>query len=398
MNNSIIPQTAFSMVSAAEIWKPQLNDPAPHCTNPDCPFFLHDDPNDTSWRCKHNTYQTKAFGTVQRYRCRHCGKTFSTQSFSIDYWVQRPVDYLPLIQSLISTSGQGNMTRFTHLRYEVIQNRYERLCRFFLAVNADLRKHLSLEEDCVLDGFESFSRSQYFPNNINILVGSDSEMIYGMSFAQLRRKGRMTPKQKARRSELEEQYGKAPPKTVELSIASLINDYCNLLSSRHLSKRVLKTDEHKAYPRALNRVPRSREYLQHEQYSSHTARTPLNPLFPVNYVDRQIRKDQANHIRETVQFARCPAAMMVRLTVYQMYHNYLMPRRVRAQRKGNWQTRGEMQGLTGQQVLTTLHKHWGKRVFLKSHDLWETEQTTWLKAWQNVGISSGRRIPKFIFI
>ena len=398
MNRSISPQTALDLISAVKPPKSPTFNPAPHCTNPQCRFFHHNDPHDTSWRSDHGTYSTKAFGTVQRYRCHSCGKTFSTQSFSMDYWVHHPVDYLPLIQNLVSTSGQGNMSRFHHLRYEVIQNRYERISRFFLALHAYLRSHLSLEEDFVLDGFESFSCSQFFPNNINLLVGDGSEFIYGMGYAQLRRKGRMTDAQKRRRAELEAYYGKAPPKAVETSVASLIEDLCILLSRKPVSRKLLKTDEHKAYVRALQRMNKSAEYLEHVQYSSKAARTPQNPLFPVNYVDRQIRKDQINHVRETVQFARCPAAMMVRLTVYQGYHNYLMPRRVRAQRKGNWETRGEHLGLRSDRVLAAIGRYWGRRVFLNKSALWESEKMTWLLGWRNQGMEMGRRQPQYTLV
>ncbi len=206
----------------------------------------------------------------------------------------------------------------------------------------------------------------------------------------------MTDEQKRKRSELEAEYGKAPPKAIELSVASLIQDFCKLLSNRQSLQKIIKTDEHKAYPQALRQVPESSEYLKHEQYSSTKARTHANPLFPVNYVDRQFRKDLANHVRETVQFARCPAAMMVRLSIYQMYHNYVMPRRVREQRKGNWETRAEYQGLNAEKVVDAVQQLWGKRVFLRKHDLWESEKMTWLMGWRNEGICSGRRIPKYI--
>ena len=171
-----------------------------------------------------------------------------------------------------------------------------------------------------------------------------------------------------------------------------------MLSRRPVSKKLLKTDEHKAYVRALQRMNKSAEYLKHVQYSSKAARTPQNPLFPVNYVDRQIRKDQINHVRETVQFARCPAAMMVRLTVYQGYHNYLMPRRVRAQRKGNWETRGEHLGLRSDRVLAAIGRYWGRRVFLNKSALWESEKMTWLLGWRNQGIEMGRRQPQYTLV
>lgn len=328
--------------------------------------------------------------------CTNCGKTFSDQSFSLDYYVKKPIDYLYLMQPLVSTSGQGNISRFSGVRYELIQNRYERLNRMLLALHAQLRQQITPNEDFAFDGFESFSRSQYYPNNINIIAGSESEFIYSMGFTQLRRKGAMTKKQKKKRKDLEEEYGKAAPKAVEMSAASLICDLGKLLHGKNLGKKVLNTDEHQAYPRAFKRIDDFSDHFKHVQHSSKAARTFTNPLFPVNYVDRQIRKDKANHVRETVQFARCPTAMMIRLSIYQMYHNYIMPRRVKDQRRGNWETRGEFLGVDKFRFLEALDNVWGKRMFFHKLDLWEEEKKTWLMGWRNSQIRMGRRIPYYI--
>ncbi|GAB1481198.1 hypothetical protein MASR2M78_00130 [Treponema sp.] len=59
-------------------------------------------------------------------------------------------------------------------------------------LHAKLTETLALEENLVTDGFESFTQSQYHPCNINILVGTNSQFLYGTTFAPLRRKGRMT--------------------------------------------------------------------------------------------------------------------------------------------------------------------------------------------------------------
>ena len=373
----------------------------PHCTNPHCPNFHHDHhehPEDTSWYTDHGTYTTKAFGTVRRYRCRHCGKTFSPQSFSLNYYVKKPVSYISLLEKLFSTSGQGNITRFTRLRCELIENRYERMARMLLAIQADLRSSLDFTENYVLDGFESFSRSQYYPNNVNILVGDKSEFIYGMGFSQLRRKGRMSSKQKEKRSLLEQQYGKAPRNAIEKSVATLLYNLCISLHDKKIGTRILKTDQHKAYEWVYDNAPDIKRYLVHLQVPSTLPRFLSNPLFPVNYVDRQFRKDQANHVRETVQFARCPSAMMIRMSLYQVYHNFIMPRRVREQRKGNWQTRCEYLGLAKSMILDVFERYWGKRPFFGKTALWQEEKTTWLLEWRNSRIPVGRRIPKYIAI
>ena len=378
--------------------KIRKNKDIPHCTNPECPFFHHHDPDDTSWRKEHGSYYTAAFGDVQRYRCTLCGKTFSEQSFSLDYYVKHPVDYVPLIRSLVSTSGMGNLGRFENLRCELIENRYERLARSFLALQAHLRQKIMHAEDFVLDGFESFSCSQYYPNNINILVGSDSEFIYTMGFAQLRRKGRMTAEQKQKRAELELLYGKAPPKAVEVSAASLLEDLAKSLQHRNIQSCVLYSDEHTSYPKALDRLGMRKQMFQHVQISSKKARTFQNPLFPVNYVDRQFRKDQANQVRETVQFSRCPSAMMLRLTIYQVYHNFIMPKRVKEQRQGNWDTRGEAVGISRTDISEALYWIIGRRVFFHKSDLWSEERQTWLSGWRNSQIPLGRYVPNYISV
>ena len=395
-NNS--QQTTFLMLQKLNSDEFQQHNPAPHCPNPRCRNFNHEDIHDTSWRRDHGFYYTKAFGWVPRYRCTRCGKTFSNQTFLIDYYVKKPISYIELLKPLLSTSGQGNITRFSNVRYELIQNRYERLSRMMLSLHAELRKQIIPDEDFVLDGFESFSKSQYFPNNINIMVGSESELIYGMGFSQLRRKGKMTEKQKKRRAELEALYGKAPPKAVELSVASLIEDLAKLLHSNNLSGKKLKTDEHKAYVRAFKRAKSASDCLEHVQYSSKDARTRNNPLFPVNYCDRQIRKDQVNHVRETVQFAQCPSAMMTRLSLYQMFHNYIMPRRVKKQRKGDWSTRGEFMGLSREKFFNILKSIIGRRTFFHKSEFWEEEKMTWMMAWRNKGIELGRRRPLHILL
>jgi hypothetical protein len=396
MKNIITPKVAGKLASVLKFDSKTSKRRVKHCTNPECYRFFHQDPLDMAWMKDHGAYKTKAFGSVKRYRCKVCGKTFSDQSFLIDYYVKKPVDYVSLIKALVSSTGQGNIRRFETMREEQIQNRYERLSRVFLAIHAHLREKLEIAEDFVLDGFESFSRSQYYPNNINIIAGNQSEFIYSMGFSQLRRKGRMTEKQKSQRQTEEHLHGRAPKKAIEMSVASLLADMGKLLYRKEIGKKTLYSDEHPAYQRSLSRIIDAQDYFDHQTISSKKPRTTFNPLFPVNYIDRQIRKDSANHVRETVQFARCPSAMMARLTIYQMYHNYLMPRRVKLQRQGNWNTRGESLKIPKQIIHDTLEQFCDGRPFLNRTPVWEQEEKTWRMEWQNSDIRIGRRIPKYI--
>src|SRR5690606_39326177 len=117
---------------------------------------------------------------------------------------------------------------------------------------------------------------------------------------------------------------------------------------------------------------------------------------PVNYADRQFRKDLANHVRETVQFARSPVAMMSRLALYLFYHNYLSPYRVRRFRKGDWSTRAEMMSIGEDRLKEIVAQHWGRRTFQKKTELWSAEKKTWEMGWRNPGEKFGQYVPKYI--
>jgi hypothetical protein len=72
----------------------------------------------------------------------------------------------------------------------------------------------------VADGFESFDVSQYFPNNITIMAGEESQFLYAFSHTTIRRKGSMRPDQKRKRAALEAQW-RAPREGVpSLSLGS----------------------------------------------------------------------------------------------------------------------------------------------------------------------------------
>ncbi|HSV57169.1 MAG TPA: hypothetical protein VLH39_08715, partial [Magnetospirillaceae bacterium] len=67
----------------------------PFCPNPLCDLHLSEPP--PGWFAPFGFYRTRTFGLIPRFRCRSCGKTFSTQSFSIDYYAKRTVNYQDLL-------------------------------------------------------------------------------------------------------------------------------------------------------------------------------------------------------------------------------------------------------------------------------------------------------------
>jgi len=367
----------------------------PHCPNPSCVNFHA--PRAGKWYQRYGSHHTEAFGEVPRFKCTSCGKTFSTQTFHIDYYAKKVIDYEPIIEHLVTASGNLDLYRKLGVSADSVENRIERLCRVVLAIHSALLQALPLQEDFAADGLESFSYSQFFPNHVNLIAGSRSEFIYELGLAVLRRKGRMTEHQREKRKVLET-IGRADPKGIEKSMRHLAEDLTHRLASKGVVRRVLFSDEHPAYPRAFRRIPDFPLQLLHVQIPSTTPRTWLNPLFPVNYLDRQLRKDSSDLVRQTVQFAHCPSSLMARMAIYRFYHNCVIPRRVRACRRKNHETHAERAGVPPELLKAIIARHWMHRCFLLKQNLGAEERSTWLCEWRNPGIPSGRYVPKYVHV
>jgi hypothetical protein len=142
----------------------------------------------------------------------------------------------------------------------------------------------------------------------------------------------MTGEQKRRRGELEKQF-RADPKAVKLSFLRLLKSIEGKLKDRPVPL-ILYTDEKRDYQRAL--WDSKRGFAQwmysgscrHHMTNSQDARNRNNPLFPVNYFDREIRKDMASHARESVQFPRNVCNAMLRMQLYMFDHNVRKPYRI----------------------------------------------------------------------
>lgn len=306
------------------------------CPNNRCP--RHDpkelDPH-SSWYVHFGFYFTKVVGPVRRYRCVQCGKTFSDRTFDIDYYTKKTIPYQEIFHRLSTSESVSGIARNLHFSSGSIQNRIDRLSRETIALHERLERGFFLRESLVADGFESFDRSQFFPNNINILVGKESQYLYGFTHVTIRRKGRMTQRQKAKRENLEKKY-RAPRGGIESSFAELLKIIPLLWNKLSLPSLSLVTDEHPSYPRAVSHVPdlvlaSHERAFSHVRISSTLARTISNQLFAVNYYDREFRKDQSAHHRESTCFCRNVANGCARLAVYQAWHNFVKPFRVKCQ-------------------------------------------------------------------
>jgi len=287
----------------------------PFCPNPCCRFHCG---ATTSWRwvraghfARHASPQR-----IQRFRCGHCGRYFSTQSFSTDYWLKRPRLLGESFHAMTHCTGFRQLARKHGCSPQTILGQVRRLGRHCQLFHERLRPKGELAEPLALDGLRTFEYSQYHPSEFHLTVGRDSHFIHGFTHSELRRSGTMTASQRARRLALEFEHGLPDPRSVECEVARVLGIVA--ADSRRL---VLHTDEHQAYPRAVATLDGIE--VEHHAISSRAARTTRNPLWAINLLDGLIRHSCANHKRETIAFSKATGSSIARMWVLVAWRNYV---------------------------------------------------------------------------
>ena len=302
----------------------------PHCPNRACDFYS---PR-PEWRPAYDSvFRRPSDGLLfQRFRCPHCRRRFSTRTFEADYWLKHRSRLIDIAE--LSTEGPGlrQIARLLDISHTTVMRHIARAARQCMIFHRRMVADGPSPETIVIDGFESFEFSQYFPFHANLAVDAHSWLIRHFTDSPLRRKGTMRADQRRRRALLEETFGRPDPKAVEEGILELLRTVVRAPDVRESRELVIHSDDHPAYRRAIRRLRGLPELpdLRHEVTSSTVRRTTRNPLFPVNLADLLLRHGQANHRRETIAFSKRRQGALERLAVFVVWRNAIKSRREKA--------------------------------------------------------------------
>lgn len=352
------------------------------------------------WWSKAGFHSTRCFGRVQRFRCKTCGKTFSVQTFSIDFFAKRKIDYREIESRSSSSMSVRALARDMSCSTGSVLNRIDRLARQSIACHARLRPRATIYDSIAIDGFVSFDRSQYFPNNITVSITSGSRFVLSYAHATLRRSGRMRENQKKQRDTLY-QGMTFEHRALERSFTELLDELARDRPPCRNRPLIVITDEKVEYARAFSRHALYRNQnadhrFAHISVNSRLPRTFVNPLFPSNYLEREIRKDQAAHHRESTCFCRNAANGMSRFACYIGWHNYSKAFLVKASIR-ELLTHGEAAGINRSDLVTERRNMFEDRAFLSRERLDQEETRIWTKRVPTPGQHSFHRLPQYAF-
>ncbi|MCB1893520.1 MAG: IS1 family transposase [Candidatus Latescibacteria bacterium] len=292
---------------------------------------------------------------VQRFQCTHCKRSFSTQTFSVSYWLKRP-DVLPrLFMKTVGAMANRQIAREIRVAPSTVDRQLARLGRHCLLYQSRLLDRCRPRGAVIVDGFETFEYSQYFPFHHNLAVEVDSSFTFGFTDSPLRRKGRMRPDQRRRRAALEAELGRPDPKAVEKGVRELLRIVC-----RGVDKLTLHTDDHRAYPRAMRTLQVT---FDHRVTRSTERRDAANDLFEVNLLDLLIRHSSANHRRETIAWSKRRNGSSLRLWILVVWRNCVK----RRHEKGPPVSPAMLKGLARR--LLDVHELLAERIFRSQVEL-----------------------------
>ena len=205
-----------------------------------------------------------------------------------------------------------------HCSHTTVAHQLVRLGRHCLLFQSRELARAPASSKIVIDGFETFEWSQYYPFHHNVAVEVDTGYVLYHTDSRLRRKGRMTAHQKQRRVQLELQHGWPSPQEIERGIRELLEVIVR--DKQHI---IIRSDDHRSYPRAMRGLGCD---ITHRVTSSKERRDNRNPLWEINLFDLMIRHCTAAHKRETIAWAKRRQASAEKLTVLQVWRNYMKRR------------------------------------------------------------------------
>jgi transposase-like protein len=290
----------------------------PFCPNPNC---KHHNNSGEPWPFKKIGFYRRltAPHRIQRFTCKTCKQSFSTQTFSTTYWQKIPHLDAQIIMKTIGCMANRQLAKDLKVNQETINRHIARLGRHCMLFHQQMMQGSSPVHEIVVDGFESFEFSQYFPIHHHMAVEKDTDFIIYFTDSELRRKGRMTKVQKKRRAKLEKELGRPDPRAIEKDMRELLE-----VTLQDQSAATVYSDDHPAYKRSLKGLTTR---IDHRVTPGKAHRDQNNSMWEINLLDLLIRHCSANHKRETIAWSKRRQASVERLAILLVWRNYMKGRR-----------------------------------------------------------------------
>jgi len=288
------------------------------CPNRDCP--QHSNPVTDFY--VHNGYYHPACrkDPVPRYRCRHCKRGFSDQTFRHDYRDHRPETNARLLELLVSGVGLRQGGRLVGLSSSAV---VRKLRKFGTTCNL-LHEHLAAKlpegRTYLFDEEETIIAAKTRPATVVIVMEREHWFLCVTGAAPIRRLG----PEGSRRRQLQDREEAKEGVRKDDSHACVKAALERLVQMAGAGTIQLLTDEKSSYRSLISEVIGQR--AGHSTTPGSAPRTVWNPLFPINVTMAMSRDNNGRLRRKSWLHSKMLDCLCHQLVLFATYRNYIRKR------------------------------------------------------------------------
>jgi hypothetical protein len=255
---------------------------------------------------------------VQRYRCRHCRRTFSRQTFRADCRQKKPHLNAAFLRLMVSCVGLRQAAQVLRVARRTIERRFDWLARHASDWHLNRLDGALLDGPFQLDELESFEANRYQPVTVPVLIDRSSLFIVATEVGPLRRKGRMTATQRRRRTEHERRHGRRPSQS-RRAVRAVLTRLHQVVGPRQ--PVVLDSDHKPLYGQLGHRMLPGRFVWR--RHDAAARRDRGNPLFPINHTNARLRHFLSRLRRRTWCVSKRREGLRKHLAIATLWSNYV---------------------------------------------------------------------------
>lgn len=254
---------------------------------------------------------------IPRFRCRGCGRSFSRQTFRADYRQKKPHLNAAFLHLMVSCVGLRQAARCLRVARRTVERRFRWLGEHAADYHRNRLQGAIISGPFQLDEMESFELNRDQPVTVPVLIHRETFFLVAAAVEPIRRKGRLTERQRRKLEKHESLHGRRPSR----SAAAVRRVLASLLPLADCSSTlVLDTDRKALYGRLGREL--FGERFRWRTHSAWERRDRSNPLFPINHTNARLRHFLARLRRRSWCVSKRRSALQGHLAVAALWSNY----------------------------------------------------------------------------
>jgi transposase-like protein len=309
------------------------------------------------WFVRHGHYQPKCRPhPVPRFRCLGCGRSFSRQTFRMDYRDHRPDLNAKLVELLASGVGLRQSSRLLGLSRRCLELKSRKLGRHLRRLHLNFQESLPAGSVLQLDELETFEGLRTLrPLTVPLVIDKASRYIVWAESAPIPARHRKTKHGRKRSAELarsgrRRDGSRRACRRALGRAAALTRDHGCL---------AIETDEKSSYPTLIRQVFGSTRMVVHGRTSSTRQRDVSNPLFAINQTEAMARDLMGRLRRQSWLASKKRRYLDLALALFMAWRNL-----VRRRFNHDWRSPAQILGFVprrmSEEELCSWRQDWGR--------------------------------------